>query len=1128
MRLRRLDLVRYGRFTDRSLDFGDAGTATDVTLVYGENEAGKSTAFAAWLDLLFGLPLQHAYDFVHARRELLVAAALETADGPLDLRRTGQRTGSLTDAAGRAIDESRLSRLLHGLDRDGYRTRFSLDDEVLRRGGEEIAQAKGELGQLLYAGATGLSGYAALLKEAEAEVDAFHKPRGRSTALAEAKTRLKEIDAALAEARLDPRRFEALRRDMDACDRACADADSLRDDARRSLALREAADARRTLRREMQEAEQTLATYPAGPDLPPDAPTQVRLAVEAAARAGAACAKAERRREAIADQLAGATPDAAGIEVGHMLETLEAARFDDGGSLIARAVAAAADMARRTAERDEARADARRMAVALAGAGADPAQLVLPKPVIAALREAAQDVRAAARSHADATVALAEAEADLGEPESMPDGADALADALDTFRALPFDLRDLARVADERATEARALAAGLPPAWRAMADAGLPTEAQIRVAERALTAANGRVEQAELRRREAVAARDARRAEYAAERQGAGVSDDTIAASRLDRDRLWAAHRAHLTAGTADAFEAAMREDDALRDRHAATVTARARLARIEIELATDDAAVARLEAAMAEAHAAREAPCAEMGDLALRLGLPEAADPSSLAERRQALHAALLAALQAEDAAQVRDAARATHRAALERVATAVAELGDSPPAGDIVATAGRLRAELDARRARIDGRGEAERLVRRLERQRDARAAALDRAQAAFDARLDGLWCANLTAEDVLGKVDGMADLADRYAAAIALDRRLGALQAALDTFDMRAAPLRAALSLDENSSVDAVLAAARRRAEAARETERAIARARQDEEALQTEIADQSRLGAEAETALANLFKGQAVAPGDDPVAAIRHLQERDALRVKRHDLATRHAALAEGWAPDALAHEERDEDPMRTAALRDALAEAETARDDALVRRGEARKALETAQGAAGGVDHAQDRAALLETLRAEAYRAAETRIGLMAAAGAMRRLREERRGSMLDATQAAFVRMTGGEWQRLETRPVGAHERLVGLRDGAAVGADAMSTGTRAQLYLALRVAGHADFVARNGPLPFVTDDVLETFDDTRARATLALMAEMGRRGQAIMFTHHRHLVALAQAEIPDLRVLELN
>ncbi|SDY28598.1 DNA repair exonuclease [Citreimonas salinaria] len=172
--------------------------------------------------------------------------------------------------------------------------------------------------------------------------------------------------------------------------------------------------------------------------------------------------------------------------------------------------------------------------------------------------------------------------------------------------------------------------------------------------------------------------------------------------------------------------------------------------------------------------------------------------------------------------------------------------------------------------------------------------------------------------------------------------------------------------------------------------------------------------------------------------------------------------------------------------------------------------------------------ATDQAGRDARLRVQARRAAETRIGLIAAAGAMRRLREERRGFMLDATQAAFVRMTGGEWERLETRPAGAHERLVGIRNGAAVGADAMSTGTRAQLYLALRVAGHADFVARNGPLPFIADDVLETFDDTRARATLALMAEMGRLGQAVMFTHHRHLVAMAQAEIPDLRVIELT
>ena len=98
---------------------------------------------------------------------------------------------------------------------------------------------------------------------------------------------------------------------------------------------------------------------------------------------------------------------------------------------------------------------------------------------------------------------------------------------------------------------------------------------------------------------------------------------------------------------------------------------------------------------------------------------------------------------------------------------------------------------------------------------------------------------------------------------------------------------------------------------------------------------------------------------------------------------------------------------------------------------------------------------------------------------MAASGALARLREDRRGPMLQSAEAAFDRMTGGEWVRLGTQPTGTGERLVGIRDGEAVAADAMSTGTRGQLYLALRVAGHDDFVRRYGPLPFVTDDILE-------------------------------------------------
>ncbi len=41
---------------------------------------------------------------------------------------------------------------LGGIDRAGYRTMFSLDDETLEAGGDTILASKGDLGQLLFFG----------------------------------------------------------------------------------------------------------------------------------------------------------------------------------------------------------------------------------------------------------------------------------------------------------------------------------------------------------------------------------------------------------------------------------------------------------------------------------------------------------------------------------------------------------------------------------------------------------------------------------------------------------------------------------------------------------------------------------------------------------------------------------------------------------------------------------------------------------------------------------------------------------------------------------------------------------------------------------------------------------------
>ena len=93
--------------------------------------------------------------------------------------------------------------------------------------------------------------------------------------------------------------------------------------------------------------------------------------------------------------------------------------------------------------------------------------------------------------------------------------------------------------------------------------------------------------------------------------------------------------------------------------------------------------------------------------------------------------------------------------------------------------------------------------------------------------------------------------------------------------------------------------------------------------------------------------------------------------------------------------------------------------------------------------------------------------------------------------------------------------------LVAARDnGERVRVEALSEGTRDQLFLALRLA----LLERRAgePLPFIGDDILASFDDRRTLLTLRLLADFGAARQAIVFTHHRHVADLASAAGADV------
>ena len=129
--------------------------------------------------------------------------------------------------------------------------------------------------------------------------------------------------------------------------------------------------------------------------------------------------------------------------------------------------------------------------------------------------------------------------------------------------------------------------------------------------------------------------------------------------------------------------------------------------------------------------------------------------------------------------------------------------------------------------------------------------------------------------------------------------------------------------------------------------------------------------------------------------------------------------------------------------------------------------------------------------------------------------------------MMARASEVFATISRGAYKRLATRPERDSEVLIGIGENGSKDAKEMSKGTRFQLYLALRVAGYHEFVQTRRPVPFIADDIMETFDDDRAQETFRLFGEMATEGQVIYFTHHLHLCDIATKTCPGVQIHRL-
>ena len=206
MEIRELNLVAFGPFSERLLDFSSSDGGLHI--VYGPNEAGKSSSLRGLKALLFGIPARTTDNFRHDNKDLRITGRLRNNDGQeLSIVRRKGNKNTLLSPDGSQLDDTALTPFLHGVGAGVFEMLFGIDHEALVRGGQEILEQKGEVGQALFAASMGSAAVHAVLAQLEGEVDALFKPRGSTQVINEALRRYTGIQRAIKEHSLSSREW---------------------------------------------------------------------------------------------------------------------------------------------------------------------------------------------------------------------------------------------------------------------------------------------------------------------------------------------------------------------------------------------------------------------------------------------------------------------------------------------------------------------------------------------------------------------------------------------------------------------------------------------------------------------------------------------------------------------------------------------------------------------------------------------------------------------------------------------------------------------------------------------------------------------------------------------------------
>ena len=1166
MKLRRLHLKAFGPFTDRVIDFG---TATQrLVLVHGANEAGKSSTLRAISDLRFGIPLHSKDNFIHAHPDMRVGGEFVDRQGNEYslIRRKGRGTTLCFadfDLGGLALETPvppDVEILLNGgLRKEEYESMFGLDHRQLREGGQALLNGEGDVGAALFEASAGIRSIPQILERLDASARKFFMPgaRGKNARINEAMKAYEERHGEYKQALVRPAHWADVFKKHQAAATDVAELEARRGELNTKLLLIKELRAVAPVISTLQHASRILDDLKSVPLLSLTAATE-----RAAAESGLSDAQHNAKlasAEAVGQQqrLDELKLDVAILDVAPAVKRLAASAesIDQHRRDLADATV---DVTTETEQviRLAAQIDASRSAETVG----EHAPARTARVSIEQLLHAVELAEQALKQHQESGRQSMDAEESPAEALPSPESRTMLRIAQAELARSDSDLKRLASLPGEIKAARRAVANGLEAV-------GLVDEAALRRVQPLLDAQIDvamKQENASATRRDALEKRidqisEALRNELSQRdrllAKGEVPTRDDVEMARSHRDAEWTLLRGIYIDGTSSptdaltsekplpaAYEDAVIQADRLVDELASDTERAAALQSSKRAIETLETDCSELKHQLEELDRDEETRQATWHQTLAAANLP-ALSPAALRDWQALLPVARTACETLQSKLDEFEQVQATEQALASQLRAAIVATGRAMPAGEarlstLSATASEVDAEIKQRETAINQaagkRLERERQFQQRAAHEDELTSALRNARDALNPAFAGLLLPEDTTVAVararMREFEDLMDAKDRLASAQAKEHRANQALALLD--DAAKAiwqVLGGSEPLDLRLHIEQVSA----RLIAAEEVQTKRTLAQQALEAAQKTQREHEDTGARHQQVLSTLCLAAGVDSANHlPEAEEQSRRKRDA--QSEVDRSSSHLAQASRRSVDELRTLLADYDAARMDAdetnFSEELNQLELRLRSARECEELARRTLDAIDGSDTAVAAREDMERAAASIRANMSPWIRSRLAHALLAEALKRFRDRAQGPMLTAASSYFSRMTRGEFVRLISDDSDKEPALIAERtSGSRIRVEEMSEGTLDQLYLALRLAALDLRRAAGVDLPVILDDVLMTSDDDRSGAILEALADFAGENQVLVFTHHRHMVELAQRHVPaeNLAVIAL-